>query len=76
MKECSFHLYFTFPSTPIKTHTLQKKNARKIVHYFFFPKVSHKKIVINFVFVLFPPGLEDFKSGDVGTFPCQPFSHT
>ena len=39
-------------------------------------KKKKKKIVINFLFVLLPPDLEDFKSGDVGTSPCQRVPHT
>ena len=72
MKEGLFHLFFTFPSIPSKTK--KKKNARKIVHYCFFPKgFSVKKIVINFVYVLFPPDLENFKSKGVETFPPLTF---
>ena len=76
MKEGSFHLFFTFPSTPSKTHPPQKENARKIVHSFSFSKVSQEKIVINFVFVLFLPDLENCKSKGVETFPLLTFFHT
>ena len=43
---------------------------------FFFPKVSQEKVVVNFVSVLFPPDLDNFKSKGVETFPPLTFFHT
>ena len=43
---------------------------------FLFQRFLNKKIVINFVFVLFPPDLEYCKSKGVETFPLLTFFHT
>lgn len=71
--------YFTFTTPlhpPLVGHTHHKKeNARKIVHEFF-SKGFSIKIVIYFVFVLFPPDLDDLKSNGVETFLHPTFFHT
>ena len=76
MKEGSFHLFFTFPSIPSKTHPPQKEKARRLFINFYFPKVFRKKKLQLIVFVLFPPDLENFKLKGVGTFIPIPFFHT
>ena len=76
MKEGSFHLFFTFPSTPSKTHPPQKKMPGRLFIIFFSQRFLNKKIIVNFVFVLFPPDLDNFKSKGVETFPPLTLFHT
>ena len=77
MKEGSYHLFFTFPSIPSKTHPPEKKKCQEDCSLIFiFQRFLNKKIVINSVYVLFPPDLENFKLKGVGTFTPIPFFHT